>query len=86
MFSLLGKLREHPKLRECSLQVGYGVIVPDCEASPESMGPDALIWCLHFVVIWGTLQTRGWNAQLLAACMAGGVRDGKENYPAKRCR
>ena len=41
LFSLLGKLREHPKLSECSLQVGYGVIVPDCEVSPESMGPDA---------------------------------------------
>lgn len=41
LFALLNKLREHPKLRHCFFQTGYGVILPDCSWPEGAVNLDA---------------------------------------------
>ena len=42
LFTLLNKLREHPKLRQCFFQTGYGVILPDCSWPEGAASLEAL--------------------------------------------
>ena len=42
LFTLLAKLREHPKLRNCFFQAGYGMILPDCSWPEGAASLEAL--------------------------------------------